>query len=137
MLDFGCGSGVLALAALVCGAGQAVAVDHDPQALVATGRNGVENGVSHRLVVTEALPAGTRFDALLANVLAGPLVSLAPELLRTLKPGALIVLSGILPSQAEAVAEAWVGVEFEHREADGWVCLVGTASVHGEEVSHG
>ena len=137
VLDFGCGSGVLALAALVCGAGAAVAVDHDPQALTATRHNGLENGVADQLTVTETLPSGARFDALLANVLAGPLVSLAPELFKTLKPGALVVLSGILPPQAEAVAEAWVGVDFEHREADGWVCLVGTASARVEEASHG
>jgi len=105
--------------------------------LAATRHNGVENGVADRLVVTDAVPPGTRFDALLANVLAGPLVSLAPELLKTLKPGALVVLSGILPPQAQAVAEAWVGVDFEHREADGWVCLVGTASTQVEEASHG
>jgi ribosomal protein L11 methyltransferase len=137
VLDFGCGSGVLALAALLCGAGGAVAVDHDPQALAATRHNGVENGVADRLLVTDAVPAGARFDALLANVLAGPLVSLAPELLKTLKPGALVVLSGILPPQAEAVAQAWVGVDFEYREADGGVCLMGPASAQGEEVSHG
>ena len=136
MLDFGCGSGVLALAALVCGAGEAVAVDHDPQALAATRHNGVENGVADGLVVTEALPPGARFDALLANVLAGPLVSLAPELLKTLSPAPW---SSCRASclRRRSVAQAWVGVDFEHREADGWVCLVGTASAQGEEAGHG
>jgi len=125
VLDFGCGSGVLALAALACGAGEAVGVDHDDQALAATTHNAALNGLAARLKVSKRLAPGEQFDAVLANVLAGPLVSLAPQLRATLKPGARVVLSGILPEQAEAVAAAWDGVRFEFREADGWMCLVG------------
>ena len=108
IIDYGCGSGILAIAALLLGARQAIAIDHDPQALQATADNAAKNGVMDRLHI--ALPADapdTRADIMLANILAGPLVELAPELSNRVKPAGEIALSGILQEQAETVAAAY------------------------------
>lgn len=108
VLDFGCGSGVLAIAALLLGAERAVAVDIDPQALLATRSNAELNGVSERLACY--LPAEMpqdAWDVVLANILAGPLISLAPTLIGHCRPGGHIVLSGILREQAESVTAAY------------------------------
>jgi ribosomal protein L11 methyltransferase len=125
VLDFGCGSGVLALAALALGAERVIAVDHDPQALSATRENAERNGCAGRLVVRERLEADDAVEVLVANVLAGPLVALAPDLQRRLAPGGRVALSGILPEQAADVAAAWDDCVLETRVEDGWVCLVG------------
>ena len=125
VLDFGCGSGVLAIAALAQGAGAAVAVDHDPQALAATRDNAARNGVAERLTIREGLADDDRCDVLLANVLAGPLIALADRLSACVEPGGRAVLSGILPDQAGAVRAAWSAFDFETREDDGWIVLVG------------
>lgn len=139
VLDYGCGSGVLALAALALGAEQAFAVDYDPQALVATRDNGVYNGVTvtaapqttGRLVVAPpgGLPEELQFDMILANILANPLIELAPRLLRHLRPGGRLLLAGLLGEQAEAVMAAYVGVRFTApvaRHSDGeWRLLEG------------
>jgi ribosomal protein L11 methyltransferase len=108
VVDYGCGSGILAIAALLLGAKSVLAIDHDPQALLATNDNAEKNGVADRLRVT--LPeAGTSIqaDLMLANILAGPLVELAPKLTTMIKPNGEIILSGILQEQAEAVSEAY------------------------------
>lgn len=109
VLDFGCGSGVLAVAALLLGAGQAIGVDIDPQALLASRDNAAKNGVESRLTCfyPEQLPAGLQADAVLANILANPLVDLAPTLAAHCKPGGAIVLSGLLAEQAEQVGLAY------------------------------
>lgn len=105
LVDFGCGSGILAIAALRLGAAAATAVDIDPQAIAATLENAARNRVTDRLQAgladTTQLP---RTGLLLANILAGPLVELAPRLRDLVRPGGRIVLSGILASQAEQVA---------------------------------
>lgn len=108
VLDFGCGSGVLAIAALLLGAEYAVATDIDPQALLATRENARLNGVGERLTcfLPEDMPAA-HFDVVLANILAGPLVELAPQLLGHCRPGGRIVLSGILAEQADNVVAAY------------------------------
>ncbi|KAA6186389.1 50S ribosomal protein L11 methyltransferase [Thiohalocapsa marina] len=108
VLDYGCGSGILAIAALKLGARQAIAVDHDPQALDATVDNAIANGVLERLVIArpEAMPA-IRADVIVANILAGPLVELAPTLTALAAPGAVIGLSGVLSHQAAGVADAY------------------------------
>ncbi|MGQ0586197.1 MAG: 50S ribosomal protein L11 methyltransferase [Gammaproteobacteria bacterium] len=108
VLDFGCGSGLLAIAALKLGAARATGVDIDPQALLATRENALANGVAGRLRVT----AGAEFDGavhevVLANILARPLVELAPRLCAALAPGGDIVLAGILDHQAAEVADAF------------------------------
>lgn len=125
VLDFGCGSGVLAIAALALGAARAVAVDHDPQAIAATRENADRNSVLDRLAVRERLEAQDSCDLLLANVLAGPLMELAPMLMARVRPGGRAVLSGILPEQAEAVRAAWSDFELEPSVDDGWVVLAG------------
>ncbi|HSG89691.1 MAG TPA: 50S ribosomal protein L11 methyltransferase [Pseudomonadales bacterium] len=125
VIDFGCGSGVLALAALVLGAGRVVAIDHDPQALAATRENALRNGVGDRLEVRAELGADDHCTVLLANVLARPLIELAPGLQRRIAPGGRAILSGILPDQAEDVMRAWGDFEFVVHVDDGWVCLDG------------
>ncbi|EGV33931.1 Ribosomal protein L11 methyltransferase [Thiorhodococcus drewsii AZ1] len=108
VLDFGCGSGILAIAALKLGAARAIAVDHDQQALDATHDNATANGVSERLEVylPEQAPEQA-VDCVLANILAGPLVSLAPTLIARLDVGGDLVLSGILADQIETVSSAY------------------------------
>ena len=105
VIDYGCGSGVLAIAALKLGAAGAVAVDIDPQAVTATAENASRNGVTDRLTVgtvadTSLHPA----DILVANILAEPLAALAPSLSTLVTPGGSIVLSGLLAQQAGQVA---------------------------------
>ena len=123
VLDYGCGSGVLAIAALALGANRAWAIDNDEQALIATRDNARLNGCEARIEVCapESLPA-LRVDVVLANILAGPLVSLAPELARVVVPGGSVVLSGILSRQSPTVAaayEPWFEQIAMH-ERDGW-----------------
>jgi ribosomal protein L11 methyltransferase len=128
VLDVGCGSGVLAVAALALGARTALALDIDPQALIATDQNAARNGVRERLTIRDAgADWGADHDVVLANILAEPLVALAPRFARVTRPGARLVLSGLLAEQAEAVAAAcaaWFDME-PARERAGWVGLVG------------
>jgi ribosomal protein L11 methyltransferase len=128
LLDYGCGSGILALAALKLGARFAYAVDNDPQALIATAANAALNDATASLFVgaPELLPPAT-VDVLAANILAGPLVDLAPTFAERLVPGGMLVLSGILVPQAERVAAAYAPYAHEIAQAtrDGWVCLTG------------
>lgn len=109
VLDFGCGSGVLAIAALLLGADAAVGTDIDPQALTASADNAAANGVGERLslCLPEALAAQEQYDLLVANILAGPLIELATTLAGRCRPGAPMALSGILADQAAAVREAY------------------------------
>lgn len=117
VLDYGCGSGILAIAALLLGAERAIAVDNDPQALLATRDNAERNGIAPERLLTytpEQLPADTRVEVLVANILAGPLQTLAPLLAEKTLPGGKLALSGILVEQAEAVAACyrpWFDVE--------------------------
>jgi ribosomal protein L11 methyltransferase len=108
VLDFGCGSGVLAIAALLLGAERATGCDLDPQALLASRDNAEVNGVAHQLtcVLPESMPTAS-YDLVLANILAGPLVELAPLLTGYCRPGADLVLSGILADQADSVLAAY------------------------------
>lgn len=112
LLDFGCGSGILAIAAALLGAERVVGIDIDPQALAATRDNAERNGVAARLEVADpnalAEKAGARrFDLLVANILALPLCELAPTLMAVLRPGAPFALSGILIDQADEVRAAY------------------------------
>ncbi|WP_082923011.1 50S ribosomal protein L11 methyltransferase [Halothiobacillus diazotrophicus] len=111
ILDVGCGSGILALGALVKGAEMAWGTDIDPQALKASADNAQLNGIGtdrFSLGQPEELPVEARFDILIANILAQPLIDLAGELAPHLKPGGRFALSGILNHQAEAVAAQWM-----------------------------
>jgi ribosomal protein L11 methyltransferase len=112
VLDFGCGSGILAIAAALLGAERVAALDIDPQALDATRENAARNGVLDRLEVggPDALSAagvGRPFGALVANILANPLRELAPTLMAALPAGAPFALSGILADQADEVGAAY------------------------------
>jgi len=115
VIDYGCGSGVLAIAALKLGAAHALAVDIDPQAVIATADNAQRNGVADRLTVcTVAEMTAAPADVLLANILAEPLVALAPSLAALVKPGGHLVLSGLLTHQAAQVAmpyQPWFDID--------------------------
>lgn len=107
LMDYGCGSGILAVAGALLGASPVLAVDHDPQALKATRDNAAKNRVPGiRVFAPDEMP-DARVDVLLANILAGTLVSLAPRLGRLARPGGQLVLSGILREQADWVAAAY------------------------------
>ena len=128
ILDWGCGSGILALAALRLGAARAAAFDIDPQALVATRDNAARNGLGGRLqVAADAARITGEFDVVLANLLAGPLIALAPELARRCRPGGEVLLAGLLDAQAAEVADAyrpWFDVGIAARR-EGWTTLAG------------
>ena len=128
VLDYGCGSGILAIAALKLGADSVWAVDIDEQALWSSRENAARNGVDARLktALPEQLP-DQAFDLLLANILANPLIELAPQLAGRVRVGGDLVLSGILKDQADAVSAAyrrWFAMS-EPVERDGWVRLHG------------
>jgi len=138
VVDYGCGSGVLGIAAALSGARRVVCVDNDPQALEATAANAARNGIADRIVCQD--PAGFSergADLVLANILAGPLKSLAPVLLDSLRTGGEIVLSGILEEQAGRVAEAYRPVcgTLDHETLDGWVRLHGIAGLSRGEMA--
>jgi ribosomal protein L11 methyltransferase len=106
--DYGCGSGILAIAALKLGALRAIAVDHDSQALEATAANAAENGVDDRLLVCppEELPEAV-VDLLVANILAGPLMELAARFAALVRPNGHLGLSGLLEDQVAAVRRVY------------------------------
>lgn len=137
VIDYGCGSGVLGIAALKLGAKKVYAVDHDPQALQSTKTNAEKNNLNELAITTFfpedfkhfALPQ--KVDVLLANILAYPLIELAPTLAGFIKPGGHIVLSGILEKQAEVIVEAYTTL-FENLKIevkDEWVRVTGIKSV--------
>lgn len=126
--DYGCGSGILAIAALKLGAAVAIGIDNDPQALTASADNAARNGVADRL--TLFLPQddpGHVTDVFVANILAGPLDALAPTFAAAAKPGAPFAISGILAGQQDELLaryEEW----FEDLRADrrdDWVRISG------------
>lgn len=128
VVDYGCGSGILSIAALKLGASAVRAVDIDPQALIATRDNALRNGMSPGLTVTgDPDLGGHSVDVLVANILAGPLVELAPRFAAAVRPGGTIVLSGILVEQADAVTaayRAWFDIGLTATR-DGWGLLSG------------
>lgn len=108
MLDFGCGSGILSIAALKLGASSVLAVDIDPQAITATRDNALRNEVGDRLETTLGLSGlSAACDVLVANILAAPLIRHAGTICKHLVPGGTIALSGITDEQAAAVAHAY------------------------------
>ena len=107
VIDYGCGSGILAVAAHKLGAANVTAVDIDPQALQATRENARCNGCDIEVFHPEALGQGS-VDLVVANILANPLIELAPDLARRVRPGGQLVMTGILAEQAEAVMAAYV-----------------------------
>ncbi len=135
VLDWGCGSGVLGIAALALGARFVTAVDLDPQALQATADNAGRNGVTDCLHVAlpEQVPVRQRHDVVLANILADTLIGLAPTLRAHCEAGARVALSGILSAQATRVREAckpWLDLHLAG-EVSGWSLLAGTPAGAG------
>jgi ribosomal protein L11 methyltransferase len=129
VLDYGCGSGLLAIAALSLGAPHVSAVDIDPQALEATRSNAANNSCLDRLIVDfpEEISDGRKYDVLVANILSGTLVELGPAIRDLMAPGARLALSGILAHQANQVRSAWsdwATLEVV-RQTDEWVLLAG------------
>ncbi len=128
VVDFGCGSGVLGIAAALKGARRVICVDNDPQALEATAENASRNGVTLQLLCQT--PEDYRTEpahVVLANILAGPLVELAPVLSESLCSGGQLVLSGVLTEQAAGVAQAYRSScgELQVAELEEWSRLHG------------
>ncbi|QLC73610.1 50S ribosomal protein L11 methyltransferase [Pseudomonas sp. LPB0260] len=129
VLDFGCGSGILAIAALLLGAPQAVGTDIDPQALEASRDNAGRNGIAPErfaLYLPADLPPQPA-EVVVANILAGPLVALAPQITSLVKPGGRLALSGILAEQADEVRAAYSDAFVLEPTAskEGWVRISG------------
>jgi ribosomal protein L11 methyltransferase len=133
LLDFGCGSGILGIAGLLLGADQAWGIDIDPQALQASQQNAERNTIDpvrFPVYYPEDCP-DISCDVLVANILAGPLISLSEELSGRIRPGGLLALSGILAHQAEDVAAAyrrWFELDAIINK-DGWVRITGIRKV--------
>jgi len=129
LLDYGCGSGILAIAGLLLGASMAEGVDIDPQAITASNDNAINNNVDDKLQVFLAEDyQAKQYDIVMANILSGPLAELAPNLNRYTKTGGSIILSGILAEQAESIRSVYQQW-FDMNEAvihDGWAMLSGT-----------
>lgn len=126
VLDYGCGSGILGIAALKLGAGDVLGVDIDPAALTAAADNAARNRVALRLAPSSA-PLAESFDRVVANILTNPLMLLAPLLCARLKPGGRLALSGVLEAQADQVIAAYaphlpLSVGAAH---EGWIRLEG------------
>lgn len=131
VMDYGCGSGILSIAAVKLGATKVMAIDHDPQAIHATLENALRNGIDEHQISTylpQDLTASPTVDILIANILANPLIQLAKEFAAFVKPKGQLVLSGILEEQSHDVIEAyqpwfnmiqiahqedWVRIDFE------------------------
>lgn len=129
VVDYGCGSGILAIAAAKLGADHVLAVDNDPQALLATRENAQRNAVDSYIECHDAdLPQPLQCDTLLANILAGPLITLAPRFAEMVRPSGNIVLSGILAEQAESIRDAYAAwFEFHDMlQQDDWVLMNAT-----------
>jgi len=128
VVDYGCGSGILAIAALKLGAARVLAIDIDPQALIATRDNAHRNRTEAGLVVSDDPGLGERCcDLLVANILAGPLVELAPRFAAAVRTGGELALSGILTAQAQAVTAAyqpWFDIALSATR-EGWALLDG------------
>jgi ribosomal protein L11 methyltransferase len=128
VLDYGCGSGILAIAALKLGASRAVGIDNDPQALISSHDNAERNGVHADLAVYLPGEAPVELaDVLVANILAGPLGELAPTFAAAIKPGAPFALSGILHGQHEELLvryAEWFD-DLEVRTLEDWVRISG------------
>jgi ribosomal protein L11 methyltransferase len=126
LLDYGCGSGILAIAAAKLGAAPVHGVDIDPQAVVAAEANAERNRVSARFADSEQPIAG-QFDIVVANILANPLKALAPAICGHVRPGGQLALSGILAEQAEeliGIYAEWIPMQVADTR-EGWVCLAG------------
>ncbi|WP_133647397.1 50S ribosomal protein L11 methyltransferase [Paraburkholderia flava] len=127
VLDYGCGSGILAILAKKCGANPVIGIDIDPQAVESARSNSERNHADVTYGLPDACPAG-EFDIVVANILSNPLKLMASMLASKVRPGGRIALSGVLARQADEVAavyQQWIDIAV-WREHEGWVCLTGT-----------
>lgn len=127
VLDYGCGSGILAILAQKCGANPVVGIDIDPQAVESARQNSERNRADVTYGLPDNCPAG-EFDIVVANILSNPLKLMASMLASKVKPGGRIALSGVLARQADEVAAVYARyIDISvWREHEGWVCLAGT-----------
>ena len=128
VIDYGCGSGVLAVASAKLGAAEAHCFDIDPQALIATRDNAQSNAVSARVLLhhsAQSLPAGV--DVLLSNILSGPLCELAPRFAALVRPGGALILAGLMEQELSDVTRAYDTCFDIHPfgQREGWVGLCG------------
>jgi ribosomal protein L11 methyltransferase len=127
VLDYGCGSGILAIAAAKLGAAQVTAVDIDSAVLEVSQDNASLNGLANLIITDPATIGGRRYDVVVANILLEPLVALAPNFAQHLAPGGQIVLSGILRGQITGLLAAYAG-EFKmptQRQLGEWALVAG------------
>ena len=127
VLDYGCGSGILAIAASKLGASQVDAVDTDPEAIRSAAENARANGVTLLAALPEGLPPALRYDFVVSNILAQPLIVLAPLLAARMAERGRVALAGILESQADEVARAYapyLPLKVSRAE-EGWALLEG------------
>ena len=125
VFDFGCGSGILSLAALAKGASHIAAIDHDDQAIQATKQNLDLNTHldASKLAISKDWPLQT-FDIILANVLANPLIEFSNRMIQTLNPGGTLVLSGLLSEEKESILQAYRALTLEGIEQkDEWLLM--------------
>ena len=141
LLDYGCGSGILAIAAAKLGCNPVVGTDIDPQAMMAARSNSEINNTVIRFVLPNEnateLAAETKYDIVMANILANPLQVLAPALINKMRPGGKIVLSGVLARQAEEVIATysqWLTLSV-WQESEGWVCLHGALPAKADKAN--
>lgn len=132
LLDYGCGSGILAIAGLKLGCQSATAMDIDPQAVIASRQNAADNGLADKIVVCDSPDAiYGQFDIVVANILAGPLVQFAESITLTLQGSGMLALSGVLCEQADDVMSAfepWIEFdepEFRAQDGQTWSRLTG------------
>ena len=133
VLDYGCGSGILSICAAALGAADVVGVDIDPAAIATARHNAQENRVTVRYTAPEAFAEEPerRFDLVIANILANPIMVLAPMLAHRVRPGGTILLSGILERQAQAIIDTFLRADPRMALAvvaqdEGWVAIAGT-----------
>lgn len=127
LLDYGCGSGILAIAAVKLGAGKTTGIDIDPQAIVASKQNAEQNNVTADFRLPDSI-LNEQFDVVLANILTNPLKVLAPLLAGATRSGGRIALSGVLQEQAEevmAIYQQWFDLAPTVFD-EGWACISGT-----------
>ncbi|MEH6582608.1 MAG: 50S ribosomal protein L11 methyltransferase [Halioglobus sp.] len=143
VVDYGCGSGILGVATLKLGAQHVLCVDNDPQALAASRDNAQRNSIAEANLAV-ALPEDVdlslhqnQADLVIANILAGPLMTLSETLLTLLKPGGTLLLSGLIASQAEALCAHYSDrIELTVAgETDGWICLRGRLCSQTEDTA--
>ncbi|MFI4891009.1 MAG: 50S ribosomal protein L11 methyltransferase [Steroidobacterales bacterium] len=125
VIDYGCGSGLLSVAAIKLGAARAIAVDLDPQALTAARENALRNGVAGQLTAVDTAAALPPSDCVVANILASTLLDLLPALAGACRSGGDLLLSGVLSGQADAVAAAYAPYfsQVSTMIRDDWCCL--------------